>query len=146
MIFSLIATVGFASLSLDHSPNTIHLNQQGPNSQIEKQEPASEKAKKSQPEPRDAFNQGSSSITNSFGSRSRKEYADYIQRELVANGYLVSVSVSGYNDSTLEITCSGVQANEIAGSSGMLADWMRLGFRRLVLKDYYGNSRTLTLY
>ena len=139
--------IGFFTFFLvdDFSKENI-LNQQGPNSQKEKKEQASEKPKESPPSSRDTIKEGSSAFTNSYGTRSRKEYADYIQRELVANGYLVSVSVSGYNDSTLEITCSGVQANEIAGSSGMLADWMRLGFRRLVLKDWSGGERTLTLY
>lgn len=80
------------------------------------------------------------------GARRRREYESYIQRELILNGYNVLVSVSGIEANTLEFTCSSFEVNEIAGNSDMLATWMGLGFRQLVLKDYYGNSRTLTLY
>lgn len=120
-------------------------NSYQPNSQMEKQEQTSEKAKKSPPKSRDTFNQGSSSITNSLGTRSRKEYADYLQRELVSNGYLVSVYVADHADGTLVILCKTCQAKEIAEDSGLLAVWMRLGFRRVTLYDPYEGVRKITL-
>jgi len=82
-------------------------------------------------------------INARLDAESRKEYADYMEREFLSDGKDVRVRVMGPGNKILKMTYIGFgrpEAYQMANDFELLQKWSTLGFEKVILSDGFESS------